>query len=63
LNDEHPGTRPYDDYNPGAKDPFGRTIRTVIGRHRQFIVYVTTDPVIGWNSAKAAPRAYSGAEF
>ena len=54
--DEEPGATPYDGYNPGSKDPFGRTIRTVIGRHRHMVVYITEDHAVGWNYDKMPER-------
>lgn len=43
------GPGPYDDYKPGSKDSFGRVIKTVIGRHRHMIVYITERREIGWH--------------
>jgi hypothetical protein len=40
---------PYDDYKPGSKDSFGREIKTIIGRHRHMVVYITTDGAVGWD--------------
>jgi len=53
---EEPGATPYDAYNPGSKDPFGRIIKTVVGRHRHMIVYVTDDHAIGWNYDRMPER-------
>src|SRR5271154_154787 len=43
------GATPYESYVPGAKDSFGRVIKSVIGRHRQLVVYITDENAVGWN--------------
>jgi hypothetical protein len=48
MSETPAGATPYDAYLPGAKDPFGRTIKAVVGRHRLFIVYVTDQNEVGW---------------
>jgi len=45
---DQPGKTPYDRFVPGAKDPAGRTIETVIGRHRKLVVWITSENVVGW---------------
>jgi hypothetical protein len=44
-----PGATPYDNFTAGKKDSDGRAIKTVIGRHRQFIVYITEENYVAWN--------------
>lgn len=40
---------PYEEYVSGAKDPYGKVIKYVIGRHRQFVVYITEEDAVAWN--------------
>jgi hypothetical protein len=49
MQAESAGATQYDSYVAGSKDPFGRTIRTVVGRHRHMVVYVADDPAVCWN--------------
>jgi hypothetical protein len=55
---------PYDDFKPGAKDSFGRVIKSIIGRHRHMVVYITNDGVVGWDYKELPERLRPGvAEF
>ena len=38
----------YDHYKPGSKDSFGNQIQTVIGLHRNMVVYITVTQTVGW---------------
>jgi hypothetical protein len=40
---------PYDGFKPGARDSFDRLIKTIIGRHRHMVVYITSDGAVGWD--------------
>jgi hypothetical protein len=40
---------PYEAYLTGGKDTYGKTIKTVIGRHRHMVVYITDDDAVAWN--------------
>jgi hypothetical protein len=46
---DRPGATPYDQYAKGSKDPQGRRIKIVIGRHRHLVVYITEQDEVGWN--------------
>jgi hypothetical protein len=37
-----------EDYAPGAKDEYGLTIKTVVGKHRHLVVYITDKDSVGW---------------
>jgi len=56
LEEVKAGSGPYDDYRPGSKDSFGETIKTVIGRHRHMIVYITDRNVVGWDYEELPER-------
>jgi hypothetical protein len=43
------GLTPYENYVPGEKDSYGRIIKTVLGRHRLFCVYITQEDAVGWH--------------
>jgi hypothetical protein len=49
MSDEKAGATQYDSYVEGAKDPWGRTIKSVIGRHRTFVVYTDAGDDVRWN--------------
>jgi hypothetical protein len=49
FSDDQAGATQYDAYVEGAKDPWGRTIKTVVGRHRTFVVYTDADNDVHWN--------------
>src|ERR1051325_2618880 len=48
-NHDEGGATPYEKYTSGQKDPYGRIIKTVIGRHREFVVYITAENAVGWH--------------
>jgi len=46
----------YDDFKPGSEDSFGRTIKTIIGRHRHMVVYITSEGAVGWDYKELPER-------
>jgi hypothetical protein len=47
-NPKQPGPPKIEDYVPGAKDEYGLTIKSVIGKHRHLVVYITDNDRAGW---------------